>query len=614
MAEEQETLATSLFTLVNSLTNPLPGWKHQPVDNVRIAVVSSDLGLQWGGNPYENGDGWPGDTPQGCGSVGDNGDFQTYSSGKKIDIQHDTIPCGAGAAHCPTGWTCSATESDEIGTCQAPGGDGSNQNCPGMAAIWAETPIGPADGPDSNDELAFQAACLSTLGTDGCGIEQPLQAAAVALDKPSQADFLRSSFLLAVLAVSDEEDCSIESNELFATSEIQDTSLGKINIACGENEQFLHSTETLYDAFVAAKGGREDRLIFAAIAGVPAGGDSPCQGAGHELGECLGAEEMQKVPVLDNGLWSYRPACTRYEDNVAVTNAPPGRRYVELAQRAGPHGYVYSVCNAEWSPAMEDIARLIAESIGGTCYPEPLDWDPATRQAKCNVVVEYVDTEQCPFDVGDAEVLFEEFSDAVDVSHTRIFCPLPRLAAALECDDNDYQALDAELGWYYCENAHAEDFDDACRDGLDNDSDGLTDCDDDGCQFCYACDGNGAGCKQTCKHVVQVTEAAKEEVSGHALAIQCLRQLTVEDPNCQENTRAACNDNLDNDSSGTWDCDMDLAGDRPHAPDPHCCPMHADEKNRCVVEPEAFENCPGSSVKDLPDACLSAADLLGCLL
>ena len=79
MAEEQEILATAFFPLVNSLVNPLPGWSWPSVDDVRIAIVTSDMGLSWGGNPYEEGDGWPGTNP--CSASGDNGVFQTYASG-----------------------------------------------------------------------------------------------------------------------------------------------------------------------------------------------------------------------------------------------------------------------------------------------------------------------------------------------------------------------------------------------------------------------------------------------------------------------------------------------------------------------------------------------------
>jgi hypothetical protein len=37
----------------------------------------------------------------------------------------------------------------------------------------------------------------------------------------------------------------------------------------------------------------------------------------------------------------------------------PGRRFVQMAQLFGARGYLYSICNADWSPAMTDLAAMI---------------------------------------------------------------------------------------------------------------------------------------------------------------------------------------------------------------------------------------------------------------
>jgi hypothetical protein len=361
MQEEQEILATALFPLINAMVDPLPEWPLSPIDSLRVVVVSSDMGIQWGGNPYNIGDGWPGDTPQGCGSVGDNGEFQTYSSGKTIDIQNDVIPCAADGTQCPTGWTCSATEVDDVGSCQAPSGDGTNQTCPGMAAIWAETPIGPADDPIPNDEIAFQVACLSSLGTSGCGWEQQLQASAVALAKPSQADFLRDDSLLVVFIVSRDVECSIESNELFMVPEIQNLADGETMLACGMYPEYLYDPEHFFSTYLELKGGNPNGVLFAAIVGVPV--DDACQGTGDEIGECLDHPDMQLVPMLHNDHWCFELACERFESDMPVVTARPGTAFVELAQMFGSRGYVYSLCNEDLIPAMNDIAQMIANEL-----------------------------------------------------------------------------------------------------------------------------------------------------------------------------------------------------------------------------------------------------------
>jgi hypothetical protein len=367
MAEEQRILATVFFPLINSLVNPLPTWNYPAADNVRVAVVSSDMGLQWGGNPYQDGDGWPSALPQGCSSVGDNGQFQTYGAGKTVSIQNNVIPCGSGGAQCPTSWTCGNIGDDGVGVCQAPGGDGTNQACPAFSATWAETPIGPEEAPVPNPDIAFQVSCLSALGTGGCGFEQQLQSAAVAVTREDQAAFLRHDALLAVIVITDEEDCSIEDKELFSVPEIQNQADQKVNIACNldTNEQYLFSTTSFYQRLVEAKQGRVSGVVFGAIVGVPMVED--CQGIGADIGTCLNHADMQKVAIQEeanSGLpWFFKPACHRMEGDVEVTKARPGRRFVSLAQGFQTGGYVYSICNEDWTPAMADLAAIIADRL-----------------------------------------------------------------------------------------------------------------------------------------------------------------------------------------------------------------------------------------------------------
>jgi hypothetical protein len=60
-------------------------------------------------------------------------------------------------------------------------------------------------------------SCIATLGTHGCGYEQPLEAIQRALDpsNAANADFLRDDSLLAVVILSDEDDCSAFDPSLF---------------------------------------------------------------------------------------------------------------------------------------------------------------------------------------------------------------------------------------------------------------------------------------------------------------------------------------------------------------------------------------------------------------
>jgi hypothetical protein len=72
---------------------------------------------------------------------------------------------------------------------------------------------------------------------------------------------------------------------------------------------------------------------------------------------------MELEEVQEGDAWFFAPACERYEGSTMVTQARPGRRFVELAQAFGENGYVFSICNADWTDAMEDIARVIIDEL-----------------------------------------------------------------------------------------------------------------------------------------------------------------------------------------------------------------------------------------------------------
>jgi hypothetical protein len=335
----QESLPDGVFELVNALMYPDDGSPYDAVDAMRVAVVSSNMGVSYGEDRDVPDDGYvPASLLQSaanCGGRGDDGEF--------LPIQISSITLGSAVTECP-----------------------------GLDAAFAETTAAAPNG-----SLALQAACLTQQGTAGCGFEQQLQSAAVALQREDQQSFLVVSHVLAVLLLTNEEDCSMEDAPgLFMTDECQDPT--RLNIACNvdeENESYLFAPSYFHDAFVAAKG-NASAVVFAAIAGVPFGdqdGAAECEGRGDALGDCLDQDAMQMVPYEDTSMgsviWRFSPACTsNAADQSQALTAVPGRRYVKLANELfGARGYVSSICNPDWTPAMTDIAELIAERIESAC-------------------------------------------------------------------------------------------------------------------------------------------------------------------------------------------------------------------------------------------------------
>lgn len=87
---------------------------------------------------------------------------------------------------------------------------------------------------------------------------------------------------------------------------------------------------------------------------------------------------------------------------------------------------------------------------------------------------------------------------------------------------------------------------------------------------------------------------------------------TGEDPNCQENTALACNDGVDNDGNGVWDCARVITGDDRHDADFNCCSMHVDDSNDCVIHDKAHEIC-SMTTSEPSDACRLHARALECI-
>lgn len=62
-----------------------------------------------------------------------------------------------------------------------------------------------------NSDVAILTVCLINVGIQGCNFEQPLTAVAAWLEL--NANFIRHDSLLVIIVISDEDDCSIKSND-----------------------------------------------------------------------------------------------------------------------------------------------------------------------------------------------------------------------------------------------------------------------------------------------------------------------------------------------------------------------------------------------------------------
>ena len=373
MLEEQHMLATALFTLVNALAAPVDD-HHAPISDLRIAVTTTDMGVSWDGQPYEGDQNTArfDNSQVKCAGLGDNGAFVTEFGENQIRIQEDVIACDSSATQCPPDWLCENRNTDGIGVCTDPNGSG-DVPCPSSPGDLNSSFV---DEDRANKAIA--TACLAgTIGIDGCNYEQQLKAAAAGLTNSGDS-FMRADSLTAIVVVSDEDDCSIGSSQWH---ELEELATVDANVACGRHTDLLNDIATLktdYEAAKIAAGGTADDLVFAAIGGVPM--VDACQGTGDNITDCLnttmgvngagtvGAPDEVKQLITSGFEQTYfEYACERYVEEVAVTSAFPGTRYVQMVQSFGKKGYMYSICNSDWAPAMENIADVVQDNVRIIC-------------------------------------------------------------------------------------------------------------------------------------------------------------------------------------------------------------------------------------------------------
>jgi hypothetical protein len=217
-------------------------------------------------------------------------------------------------------------------------------------------------------EIAHRLGCVADVGTRGCGIEQPLEAALKALTPSSSpirfasmtrghgdganAGFRRPDALLAIILITDEDDCSIDDLELFDPSSTR---------FAAEPRCFLHEAAALHPIARYLEGFRRlepdpDRLVFAAITGVPADLISP--GTAPDYDAILADPRMVKRVDPDDPLHLV-PSC----DDPLRGIAEPPRRIVQLARELGESGTVQSICQPRFDGALTGIIARLSRAI-----------------------------------------------------------------------------------------------------------------------------------------------------------------------------------------------------------------------------------------------------------
>jgi hypothetical protein len=315
MREEQDSLAANFNSFINVLENLDGG-----LPNLHIGIVSTDMGA----GPFGI---------MGCTGLGDNGILQTAPSG-----------------------ACSVPDGSFIEDIALDGG--------GRSTNYSGT-------------LADNFACIAKLGTTGCGFEQHLESMRRALNgsNPQNAGFLRSDALLAVIFVTDEDDCSTENLEMFDSDPARDnidSDLGflssfrcfEFGVACTPDTprtpgprqdcvprnndvphpsgaRYMYEVEDYVD-FLRGLKQTPGRLVVAGLIGNP----TPVT---------VGTDDTE--PVLE-------PSCI-----TASGEADPAIRLDALGSYLGM-GAGQTICNEDLSGGLTAVASEILARMSGSCLVE----------------------------------------------------------------------------------------------------------------------------------------------------------------------------------------------------------------------------------------------------
>ncbi len=256
-------------------------------------------------------------------------------------------------------------------SCETPGGDGGKlQSKPLVAGCTppSDPYISYVDGttnvpdwhPTNLEKIAEAFGCIGLLGSGGCGFEHPLEAARRALDPTLNVNpgFLRKDATLAILWLTDEDDCSATKPQLFDPAQQGLTDpLGPLTsfrcfefgISCDKNGRqpgvrhscvpgfdWLFKVEEYQQFFANLK--PAGRLVLFALAGPT----SPVE---------VGIEGSN--PVL-------KPSCQSQSGN-----AVPAIRLAAVVQSFGANGLFNpagtNACSPDYTPALRALGeRLLA--------------------------------------------------------------------------------------------------------------------------------------------------------------------------------------------------------------------------------------------------------------
>ncbi len=244
------------------------------------------------------------------------------------------------------------------------------------------------EDPFTTTDFVEDVECV-TGQTDGCGFEQQLEAILAQDRNSANGGFSRQDALLAVILITDEDDCSTTDPRVFDTvpnpgnpfqGPFNSMDQVQFNLRCSAHSEALQEISR-YVTGIAELKDDPSQVVFAAITGIPEDGaldpdNFPTDAARYDA--ILAHPGMVETPdpaFAGEQDQSLTPACGAGSvDGAAV----PGRRIVEVAKglaeaNNGVGTVVESICASDYAPALNAIVDRIADALRRLCLPRPLN-------------------------------------------------------------------------------------------------------------------------------------------------------------------------------------------------------------------------------------------------
>jgi hypothetical protein len=267
--------------------------------------------------------------------------------------------------------------------CSFPGGDRGQFKPPADSGLEAGNKFIIASNNGTQDNIigagtiADTFAKMANLGVNGCGYEHQLQSVRLALYEtvtPSNANFLRPNASLAIIMITDEDDCSGPPDTDFFVDQSYPTSEQQASLRCALvghrcNGAFpmpapfstplsncvadeagggkLIPVDKLVDDILKLKPNHPERILVSAIMGWPKDPSTTNYA-------------ISRDPLKTPSLLDLEPACSSTNGSAA-----PGLRINQFVKAFG--GRVESICQDDFGPALESIASVIGTRLMPGC-------------------------------------------------------------------------------------------------------------------------------------------------------------------------------------------------------------------------------------------------------